>query len=136
PSQAWLAARPFEEPGHGELLVRREAVLRSRFDEDRLADVDRDALVPDLEDSGAFEADIDLVVVVRLLAVRLRCDEDVDAELEAVGLVDDLVAAACAPQTLDGRVDAEGVHGRDATCVRGIPDAGRRRLREPLGTCG
>ena len=50
----------------------------------------RDVL--DLEDTAALEDDVDLVLVVRLLAVRLGSDEDVDPDLEARGAVDDLVA--------------------------------------------
>src|SRR4051812_49273560 len=106
---ARLAVRTFEDDEHGQLLVRREVVLDSGLDEDRLADVDRDALVSDLEDAGALEPDVDLVVGVGLLAVRVGSDEDVDAELQPFRLVDDLVAAACVSQTLDGAVDPEGM---------------------------
>ena len=62
-------------------------------DEHRLALDEVDLLVFDLERAGALEDDVDLVVLVRLLAVGLGRDEDVDADLEPVGGVDDLVAA-------------------------------------------
>src|SRR5438270_6458175 len=113
-----LAARTLEDHEHGELLVRREAVLDAGFDEDRLSNLDRNALVADLEHAGAFEADVDLVVGVRLLAVGFRGDEDVDAELEPLRLVDDLVAAALAAEALDGAGHPERMHRRDRTCIR------------------
>ena len=48
----------------------------------------------DLENAASLEHDIDLVFVVGLLAVGLRGDEDVDADLEPRRAVDDLVAPA------------------------------------------
>ena len=50
-------------------------------------------LALDLEGSFAFEHDVDLVVGVRLLPVRFRGNQDVDADLEAGRLVDDLIAS-------------------------------------------
>jgi hypothetical protein len=69
----------------------------------------------DGEDARAFEHDVDLVVFMRLLLVRLRRDEHIDTELEAGGLVDDLVTPARGAQLLDDRRDSERVHGQDAT---------------------
>ena len=45
------------------------------------------------ERPAPLEHDVHLVVLVRLLAVGLRRDEDVDADLEPRRAVDDLVAA-------------------------------------------
>jgi hypothetical protein len=129
---ATLAVRTFEDHEHGELLVRRETVLDTRFDEDRLPDVDRDALVSDLEHAGALEPDVDLVVFMRLLAVRFRRGEEIDADLESDGFVDDLVATARGSQALDGVADPEGVHGGDGTCrpwCRPYEESPMRRVR-------
>jgi hypothetical protein len=45
-----------------------------------------------------------------LLAVRLRREEDVDAELQPRRLVDHLGAAAGHPQALDDGADRERMH--------------------------
>ena len=87
--------------------------------EDRVPFAQLDRLSRDVEHPAAFEHDVHLVVGMRLLPVCLRRDEDVDADLEALGLVDDLVASAFAEPLL--RVfDVEGVgdrqlHGRNSS---------------------
>src|SRR5204862_7781539 len=106
-----LPTRALEDHEHGELLVGGEAMLDTCLDEDRFPDLHRHTLVSNLEHAGAVEPDVDLVVGVRLLAVRLRGDEDVDAELEPGRLMDDLVAAARAAPTLDDVAHTERVHG-------------------------
>ena len=58
---------------------------------------------------GALEDDVDLVVLVRLLAVGLRRDEHVHADLEPGRRVDDLVAAAPLLQPALRRLDVEEV---------------------------
>jgi len=58
------------------------------------------------------EHDVDLVVCMRLLAVGLRRDEHVHADLDAVGLVHDLVAALVG-ETLFRRLDVERVCGSE-----------------------
>ena len=75
----------------------------------------------DVERARAVEHDVDLVVLVRLLPVRLRRDEHVDAELDADGLVDDLVAAARGTELLDDGSDSECVHA--VTVSEGVPRA-------------
>ena len=60
-------------------LVGGESVLRMRRDEDRLSLHDGYRCTLDLEDAAAFEDDVQLVVRVRLLVVRLGSDQDVDA---------------------------------------------------------
>src|SRR4051812_47906957 len=75
-------ARTLEQHEQRELLVRGEAVLRSGLDEDRVAFLHVDRRAVDGERAAALEHDVDLVVVVRLLTVGLRGDEDVHAELD------------------------------------------------------
>ena len=53
---------------------------------------------------------------MRLLAIRLRGDEHVDADLESRRGVDDLVAAALLAQLLARRLDIERVHCRTVSC--------------------
>ena len=81
------------------------------LDEDGGALAHRDALALDLEHAGSLEHDVDLVVLVRLLAVGLGRDERVDADLEARRLVDDLVAAAGGAELRRDFPDTERVHG-------------------------
>lgn len=71
---------------------------------------DRDLLVLDLEDPGPFEDDVELVVLVRLLLIRLGRDEHVHPDLEAGGLVDDLVATAGLTEPLLDGCNLERVH--------------------------
>ena len=96
-----------EDDEQGQLLVRREPVLGSRRDEERhaLRQGGRGAL--DLEHPTALEHDVHLVLVVRLLAVGLRGDEHVDADLEPRRAVHHLVAAAAGDQCAPGLVDVE-----------------------------
>src|SRR5579862_6724830 len=61
-------------------------------DERSVSLVEAHPLPLDLERSRALEDEIQLVVRVWLLTVGLGCDENVDADLEPGGLVDDLVA--------------------------------------------
>src|SRR5207237_697303 len=58
-----------------------------------------DVLSLDLEHTAAFDHDVDLVIIVRRLAVCVGRREHVDADLEPGGAVDDLVAAGvgCEP---------------------------------------
>jgi hypothetical protein len=92
------------------MLVRAEAMLRTGLDEDgaSLADVDLSSL--DLENSGPFEDDVELVVLVRLLPVGLGRDENVDADLETGRFVHDLVSACCLAKALLGGAYLECVH--------------------------
>jgi hypothetical protein len=57
-------------------------VLRSGRDEDGVPLLELDPVVLDLQHAGSFEHDVDLVVLVRLLAVGLRRNQDVHADLE------------------------------------------------------
>src|SRR5438046_616698 len=66
-----------EDHEQRELLVADEAVLRARLDEDGGALLHGDPLALHLEYAAPLEHDVDLVVLVRLLAVRLRRDEHV-----------------------------------------------------------
>jgi hypothetical protein len=92
------------------MLVRGEAVVGAGLDENGTSLPDWDLLTFDLQDPGALEHDVDLVVLVRLLPVGLGCNEDVDAELEACGFVHDLVASAGLREPLPCSGDLERTH--------------------------
>src|SRR5436853_583576 len=97
-------------------------MVRARGDEAGVADVHRDALALDVEHARALEHDVDLVVVVRLLPVRLGRDEDVDAELETRRLVDDLIPPA-------GRARPARSAAQAGTALARSARRGRRRGR-------
>ena len=61
-------------------------MVRLSLDEDCVALLHGHGLPLDVEDPLAFQDDVDLVVLVRLLAVGLGCDQHVDAQLEPAGL--------------------------------------------------
>ena len=82
----------------------------------------------DVEDAVAVEHDVHLVVVVGLLPVGLRRDEHIDAELEARGLVHDLVAASRCAELLDHGRHAELVHSGRLSRPHVTASAGHRRL--------
>ncbi len=90
-------------------------MVRARLDEDRVALLHGNFLAFDGEHTGALEHDVDLVVVVRLLAVGLRRGEHIHAELEPGRVVHDLIPAAGGAQLLDHVLDLEGVHAVEPT---------------------
>ena len=98
------------------MLVGGETVVGPRQDEQRAALFQRRLHSLYLQHTGALEHNVDLVVLVRLLAIRLRRDEHVDADLETGRRVHDLVATALLAQLPSGRVDIERVHGRTVAC--------------------
>ena len=122
--------RTVEDDEQGEVLVRGEAVVGPCRDEERAAFLERRLHAFDLQDTAALEDDVDLVVVVGLLAIGLRGGEHVDADLEARRAVDDLVATAFLAELLPGRVDVERVHGRTVSCDA-RPVSSRDRLFLP-----
>jgi hypothetical protein len=69
-------------------------VIHACRDERGLTDFELNRLSADVQLPASFEHDVHLVVGVRLLAVGLRRDQNVDADLEPRALVDDLIAAA------------------------------------------
>src|SRR5205809_7159078 len=99
-----------EDDKNAEVLVGRETMIRPGLDEDSRALSHGDLLALYLEDACPFEDDVELVVVVRLLAVRLGRDEAVDTDFEAGGLVDDLVTTAGLTEPLLDGCDFECVH--------------------------
>ena len=111
--------RPVEDHQQGEVLVGGEAVVGSRRHEQRAAFLERCLDALDFQHAAAFEDDVHLVVLVRLLPVGLGRHEDVDADLEPGGRVDDLVAAAGVAQLPAGHVDVERVHARKVACNSG-----------------
>ncbi len=92
-------------------------MIRARLDEDGVALLHRHRLALDVEDALSLEDDVDLVVLVRLLAVGLGRDEHVDAQLEPGRGMDDLVAAAGGHEAFLDLPDPEGVHPREVTAV-------------------
>ena len=68
-------------------------MLGACLDEHSVTFGHRKDLTLDFERAASFEDDVDLVVGVRLLRVRVRRDEHVDADLEPAGAMDDFVAA-------------------------------------------
>lgn len=112
-----------EDHEQGEVLVGGEAVVGSGRDEQRATFLEWRLHALDLEHTAAFEHDVDLVVLVRLLAIRLGRDQHIDADLEPGRCVDDLVAAALLAQLLARRLDIERVHGRTVPCnARRVPN--------------
>ncbi len=91
-------------------------MIGPRRDEQRASLLQRRLGSLDLEHAGSLEHDVDLVVLVRLLAIRLGRDQHVDANLEPGRGVHDLVAAALLAQLLTGRFDIERMHGRTVAC--------------------
>ena len=86
-------------------------------DEERHALRERRRRAFDLEHAAAFEHDVDLVLLVGLLAVGLGSDEHVDADLEPRRAVHDLVAAAARGERAPRLVDVERVRPGDMTQV-------------------
>lgn len=68
-------------------------MLGACLDEQGVAFGHRKVLTLDFQRAASFDDDVDLVVGVRLLGVRDRCGEHVDADLEPRRTMDDLVAA-------------------------------------------
>jgi hypothetical protein len=85
------------------------------LDEDRGPFTDRNLLELHLEHTCPFEDDVELVVLVRLLLIRLGRDEHVHPDLEAGGLVDDLVATAGLTEPLLDGCNLERVHRNELT---------------------
>src|ERR687888_89662 len=90
------------------MLVRGEAMVCAGLDEDGAPFPDANLFALDLEHARPLQDDVDLVVLVRLLPVRLGRDEHVDADLEPGRRVDDLVSpSALAEALLAGTAAAE-----------------------------
>jgi hypothetical protein len=86
-------------------------VVGSGGDEERLPLRDGQLLALHGEDARPLEHHVDLVVLVRLLAVGLGRDEDVDADLQARRLVDQIVAAVPRGEPALDLCDLEAVAG-------------------------
>ena len=69
-------------------------MLGAGLDEQGVTFGHRKILALDFERAASLDDDVDLVVGVRLLRVRVGRDEHVDADLQPAGAMDDLVAAA------------------------------------------
>src|SRR2546430_7204019 len=85
-------------------------MLGMRLHKDSASLSDRYLLTLNLEDAGALEHDVELVILMRLLAVGLWSDEHIDANFEAGGLVDDLIASAGLTKPFFDGCDLKRVH--------------------------
>ena len=103
-----------EDDEERELLVRRETVLCARRHEERHSLCERGRGVLDLEHAAPLEHDVDLVLFVWLLAVRLGSDEHVDPDLESGRAVHDLVAATPGNERLEQK---QAVYTRGGTAA-------------------
>jgi hypothetical protein len=97
----------FEDHEHGEVLVSAEAVVCAGLDENRGAFANGNLLTLDIQHAVAFEDHVELIVLVRLLAVRLGGNQNVDPDLETGGFVDGLIATAGLPELLLDGCDLE-----------------------------
>ena len=75
-----------------------------------MANLEIHLLALDLERAAAVEHDVHLIAVMRLLAIGLRRDEHVHADLHAGRGVDDLVAAVAGCEPLGDLGDLDRVH--------------------------
>src|SRR5580765_5387136 len=105
----------FEDDQDAQVLVSREAMLGVCLHEDSAALLDSHLLTLHLEDARAFEHDVELVVLVRLLSVGFRGDKYIDPDFEAGGFVDDLIATTGLPKPFSDGCDFEWVHDREPT---------------------
>jgi hypothetical protein len=104
-----------EEHEKGQVLVGGEAVFGASLDEHGLSFLKRHRLALDLERPTALEHEVDLVVLVGLLAIRLGRDENVHADLDPFRLVYDFVAAGLGREPLLDALDVEAMHGGERT---------------------
>jgi hypothetical protein len=93
------------------------------------------------ERPAPLEDEVELVPVVRRLRVRLGSGEDVDPDLEPVGLVDDLVAAGLEAVRHPSEDEGKGDHvahslGRVDVTALAVARAGRRLEEERLSRVG
>jgi hypothetical protein len=101
-----------EDHEDAHLDVGREAVACTCWNEYRLPNFERYRLAFNIEYAAAVEYDVQLVVVVWLLSIGLRCDEDVHADLEARREMDDLIATSVRFEALLRVLDVEWHRGR------------------------
>ncbi len=104
-----------EDDEQRQLLVRGETVLVPSRDEERTAFLEGSGNTLDLEHSAALEHDVDLVLLMGLLAIGLRRDQDVDADLEPRRPVHHFVPAPPLDERLARLVDVERVHRLERT---------------------
>jgi hypothetical protein len=102
--------RPREDNEDAQAFVPREAVVGACRYEDRLPFLNGERLSLDREHAPALEHDVELVVLVRLLAIRLRRNEDVDPDLQPRRTVNDLVAAVASREALSDAFYVERMH--------------------------
>jgi hypothetical protein len=102
--------RPREHNEDAQAFVPREAVVGACRYEGRLPFLNGKGLSLDREHAPALQNDVELVVLVRLLAIRLRRNEDVDPDLQPRRAVNDLVAAVAGSESLPHAFYVEWMH--------------------------
>ena len=93
-------------------------MLGAGGDEEGVSFLGRKALALDLEHAAPLQNDVDLVVVVRLLAIRLRRNEPINLELEAGRPVDRLEAAG--QQLAPNAAEMSAAHEREPTTIANV----------------
>jgi hypothetical protein len=119
---------PSEHDQHAEPFVARELVHGAGRNEDGIALRQREFIAFNRQDAAAFEHDVDLIVLVRLLVVGLRCYENINADFDAWRLVDDLIPAVAGGEAHSSRAHVERVRaaherstGRRPRCSEVLP---------------
>jgi sarcosine oxidase subunit beta len=107
-----------EDDEEHEPLVLDEPVLRTRRDEEYVSLLGREAFALEVENATALKDDVDLVVLVRLLAVGLRGDELVDLDLETGRAVDRLESAG--RKLAPNAAEMSATHEREPTTIAAV----------------
>jgi hypothetical protein len=106
------SAASLEDHEYCEVLVGAETVIGAGWDEYGVAFAQLDALILDIKHAIALEYDVDLVVLVRLLTIRLGRDQDIDTDLQSRRLVNHLIAAVSFAQSAADTIDVKRVRCR------------------------
>jgi hypothetical protein len=125
--------RLVEDDQDAKALIAHEPMLRARLHIGGASLLELDLFVFDLERAPAFEHDVDLVPFMRLLAIRLGGDENVNADLQTRRLVHDLVATVTCAETLGDVKHIEGVRDRHRHARRNLVDRRRAVTAQSLG---
>lgn len=104
-----VAPRFLGDHEHAQLFIGAEAEVGPGRDERRATFTKLELLSVDVKRAGALEDDVDRIVRVRPLLVRLRRYKHIDADLEPRRFVDNLVAAVGGTKVRSCAVDVEGV---------------------------
>ena len=91
------------------MLIGAETVVGAGGDERCVTFPKLQLLSVDIEHAASLEDDVELVVCVHALMVRLRRDKRIDADLKPCRLVDDFVSTVSGTETRFGTGDVESV---------------------------